>query len=110
VSPNGYAIRRHIPPPDHVALERMAAADLVLLARRAGTAAQGMTLDEREAHAKRFESLIQELEVAALLMRQGAPADRDYIPPVIREGASDASPGERRGIFLRRAADALVHD
>jgi hypothetical protein len=110
---NAYGIRTLRREPDTVAIEHLAAADLVMLARRAGTAAQSMTLDEREQYAQRFEALIQELEVAVMLMRQGAPPDRDHIPPCIQPGTPDidTSPAQqRRRIELLTDVNARLHE
>lgn len=110
---NAYGIKTLRREYETVAIEHMAAADLVMLARRAGTAAQSMTLEDREQHAKRFEGLIQELEVAVMLMRQGAPPDRDHIPPCIRPGTPDlhTSPAvQRQRIELLPDADARTHE
>jgi hypothetical protein len=78
-----YPIRAHLPPPDPVSIERMAAADLILIARQAKTRAPRMSIEERDSYVKRCKELIVELEAAVSEFERGAP-DLTWIPPHIR--------------------------
>lgn len=89
---SGWPIKTYVPAPDPVTVEQLAAADLVLAARRAATISKDMPIEEREQYAKRCESLIEELRVACIVFRAGR-LEPDHIP-----------------IYLRAAKDALTHE
>jgi hypothetical protein len=100
-----YSIRAYIPPADPIPVEKIDAADIVLAARRAATLAQNMSHEEREVWAKRLEYLIQELHVGVIVFRKGAP-DPTFIPDFLKP---DGPPLPDR-VYLRAAADALIHE
>ncbi len=79
-----YSIRTLIREPEPVEIERLAAADLVLAARRAEQLSKLMPVDEREQYVKRFEALILDLELAKAAMRKAGPPEPDFIPTYLR--------------------------
>lgn len=93
-------------PPDPVSIERQAAADVVMAARRVTITRPMLTDAEREAYAKRFESLALELTNSAHSMRNGV-RDPEFIPPFITKGS--AIPLTSRP-FLRAETDAAFHE
>lgn len=92
--------------PDPVAIERQAAADLVIAARRVTLMRPMLTDSEREAYARRFENLALELNNAAAAMRVGV-IPTEHIPPFLAKGSTlplSSLP------YLRQQADAAFHE
>jgi hypothetical protein len=74
-----YAIRTHKRQPDPDLIQRQAAADAVMLARRASIESKHWTLEQRRAQAEKWRAIALELNNAADYVLRGAP-EPDHVP------------------------------
>jgi hypothetical protein len=101
---NAYGIKTNPRRADPVKLERIAAADLVLVARRVATLSPAWTLESRCVMAEKLRALALEINNAADYLTRGRQDPE--LPPIYRADGPELP--ER--ILLRAEADALIHD